>query len=80
MGDVLYTPPALTDAQQAICGIHLIGLSKKGFAHLSPHSAVDRVIFVALFAVGAKARLSAPIKAERTAFIGGMRIPIRRCD
>ncbi len=36
MGDVLHTLPALTDAQQAIPGFNLIGLSKKGLRKFRP--------------------------------------------
>lgn len=36
MGDVLHTLPALTDAQQAIRGFNLTGLSKKGLRKFRP--------------------------------------------
>ena len=68
MGDVLHTLPALTDAMQAIPGIHFDWVVEEGFAQIpSWHEAVDRVIPVAIRR-WRKAWFSAPIKAERKAF------------
>lgn len=49
MGDVLHTLPALTDAMQAIPGIHFDWVVEEGFSQIPHwHPAVDRVIPVAL--------------------------------
>ena len=68
MGDVLHTLPALTDAVQAIPGIHFDWVVEENFAQIpSWHDAVDRVIPVAIRR-WRKAWFSAPVKAERHAF------------
>lgn len=74
MGDVLHTLPALTDAQRAIPCIQFDWVVEEGFAQIpSPHSAVERVIPVAIRR-WRKARFSAPIKAERKAFRDAVRL------
>lgn len=72
MGDVLHTLPALTDAAQAIPGIRFDWVVEEGFAQIpSWHESVERVIPVAIRR-WRKAWFSAPIKAERQAFMSGL--------
>ncbi len=81
MGDVLHTLPALTDAQQAIPGIQFDWVVEEGFAQIpSWHSAVDRVIPVAIRRWRKAWFFRAHQSGTHSLSSGGMRIPIRRCD
>jgi heptosyltransferase-1 len=73
MGDVLHTLPALTDAMQAIPGIRFDWAVEEGFAQIPTwHPAVDKVLPVAIRR-WRKNWFSAPIKAERKAFVQALR-------